>query len=89
MPNITGVVDGRGNGQFTQFWGEGFATMTGPFLTLNDKNYMVGDSHIDYGTVLHCVGFDFDASRCSFVYKNDVTTVQPPAMTINYYIKVK
>lgn len=32
--------------------------------------------NVDWGT------FDIDASRCSSVYRNDVTTVQPPAVTL-------
>ena len=31
----------------------------------------------------------FDASHCSAVYRNDIDTVQPPAVTVNYYIKAK
>lgn len=30
---------------------------------------------------------DFDASRSSDIYRDDVTTVQPPALTARYYIK--
>ena len=30
---------------------------------------------------------DFYASRCSGVYRDDVDTVQPPALTMRYYIK--
>ncbi len=31
----------------------------------------------------------FDASRCSSIYKNDCTTVQPPALAVAFYIKAK
>ncbi len=31
----------------------------------------------------------FNASRCSSVYKDDCTTVQPPAVAVNFYIKAK
>ena len=31
----------------------------------------------------------FDASRCSSIYKDDCTTVQPPALAINFYIKAR
>jgi len=30
---------------------------------------------------------DFDASRSSSIYSNNVTTVQPPALVFNYTIK--
>ena len=33
--------------------------------------------------------FDIDASRCSSVYKDDCTTVQPPALAVAFYIKAK
>lgn len=32
-------------------------------------------------------GFNFDASRCSSVYKNDVTTVQPPSIKVRVYTR--
>ena len=31
----------------------------------------------------------FNASRCSSVYKNDCNTVQPPAFTVMYIMKIK
>jgi len=31
----------------------------------------------------------FDASRCSPIYKNDVTTVQPASYTVYYIMKIK
>ncbi len=34
-------------------------------------------------------GLGFDASRSSSIYKDDCTTVQPPAFTVMYIIKVK
>ena len=33
--------------------------------------------------------WSFDASRCSSIYRNDITTVQPPALAVNFYIKAK
>jgi hypothetical protein len=36
----------------------------------------------------HSKGFDFDASRCSSIYKDDCTTVQPKSLTVNYIIRV-
>ena len=32
-------------------------------------------------------GYTFDASRSSSIYKNDLNTVQPPALTMRPYIK--
>ena len=32
---------------------------------------------------------EFDASRCSSIYRNDVTTVQPASYTVYYIIKIK
>lgn len=34
-------------------------------------------------------GLAFDASRCSSIYKNGCTTVQPPALAVAFYIKAK
>lgn len=31
----------------------------------------------------------FDASRCSPVYRNDITTVQPSSYTVYYIMKIK
>lgn len=33
--------------------------------------------------------FNIDASRCSTVYRNDITTVQPASYTVYYIIKIK
>ncbi len=45
------------------------------------RNYAI---YNDVGGTLY-----FDASRCSPVYRNDITTVQPPAVTVRYYIRAK
>ena len=34
-------------------------------------------------------GISFDASRSSSIYKDGCTTVQPPAIAVNFYIKAK
>lgn len=39
----------------------------------------------DSGSLYH--NFTFDASKCSDVYKDDVTTVQPKSITLRAYIK--
>ncbi len=31
----------------------------------------------------------FDASKCSSVYRNDISTVQPKSYTVLYIIKIK
>lgn len=33
--------------------------------------------------------YGFDASRCSKIYRNDVTTVQPASYTVVYIMKVR
>jgi len=47
------------------------------------ETYYVGVGEGYYG------GIGFDASRCSSVYRNDITTVQPRSYTVLYIIKVK
>ena len=45
------------------------------------RNYTIANSN--GGTLF------FDASRCSTIYRDDITTVQPPAVTVRYYIRAK
>ena len=33
--------------------------------------------------------YGFNATRCSPIYKDNCTTVQPPALALNFYIKAK
>ena len=47
----------------------------------------VGETYGHDGTV-NRITFGFDASNCSPIYSNDCTTVQPPAICVNYYIQV-
>ena len=42
----------------------------------------------DYHTIMERT-VTFDASQCSSVYRNNFTTVQPPAVTVLYYIRAK
>ena len=77
LPNISGVVS-------QAEWYGGFNNGTGAFISTGYKSVDTNDDHTDgngYSTIT------FDASCSSYVYGNS-DTVQPPAITINYYIQV-
>lgn len=73
LPNIEGTITLR-VGNFG-----GYPTTLFKYKYLGWKGYKGGEAG-EYGTV------NFDASRCSPIYGNS-TTVQPPAVTVRYYIK--
>ncbi len=83
LPNITGTfiagytILGPDNGR------DDGMPRTGAFYGKNTgtRNYAIANYN---GGTLY-----FDASRCSLVYRNDITTVQPPAVTVRYYIRAK
>ena len=75
LPNITGSIDATANaGANPVALGVFYETIIG----------YGDDGHLDD----EYRRFMFDASRCSSIYGNS-TTVQPPALTINYYIRAK
>lgn len=63
------------------------ATMSGPFYIYNSTSRFL--TNAGSGTNYYQHDTYFDASRCSSVYKDNCTTVQPPALAINFYIKAK
>ena len=74
MPNITGQIG---------IWGseKQYSTASGAF-TINSGSMDYGKDHLkDEGAI-----YDFDASRSNSIYGNS-STVQPPALTMRYYIK--
>ena len=73
LPNITGQVGG--NAATTSF-----STVTGAFSGLGWLFSQQGSTYTDAWR-----GFRFDASYSNAIYGNS-STVQPPAMTIKYYI---
>lgn len=77
LPNIKG----QGNVSYYEGW-----TITGPYRVIYSQNRGINpfNNPID---IQHNI--DFDASRCSNIYKDDCTTVQPPALAVNFYIKAK
>ena len=63
------------------------AAMTGPFyISSTDSSYI---SNAGYGTYFYQHNTFFDASRVSSIYRNDINTVQPAAVAVNFYIKAK
>jgi hypothetical protein len=74
LPNIKGTL----NGGSIDAW-----RYTGPFkVYYNGVHYVAGGSggwRLTYS--------DFDASRCSPIYKDDCNTVQPPAIRVYCWIR--
>ena len=72
VPNVYGDFDAES--------GSGYANTTGAFVVRGadaGKAYSAGGSHLVY---------NFNASRSNSIYGNS-DTVQPPALTMRYYIK--
>lgn len=72
LPNITGKVYGSGN--------MAFSSGNGAFYAINAHSFWASGDHHDG------VDMGFNASRSSSVYGNS-TTVQPPAIGVNIFIK--
>ena len=73
LPNITGDFDAES--------GSGYDNTSGAFVIRSSgsgKAYNLGGSHLV---------INFSARRSSTVYSDGCTTVQPPALTMRYYIK--
>lgn len=73
LPNIKGIIGDLCNYVTTR--------ANGAFVAYNTSGTDVG------GGGSGVFRYTFDASRCSPIYSNDCTTVQPPAITVNYYIQ--
>ena len=76
LPNITGSF-----GHYSRW--SGAAKATGAF-----QSYIFS-AYYNLQSTEAGQGETFDASRCSSVYRNDITTVQPASYTVYYIIKVK
>lgn len=78
LPNITG-----------QYFDDGFdrgpSLSSGSFYPVWTGMQRCSHSGVAYGGYI----LNFDASRSSSIYRNSCTTVQPPAVTVRYYIRAK
>ena len=79
VPNIRGRV-----GQFDT-GSDIYKTVDGAFYVENASGTSGG--YIDWPTGTNNKEY-FDASRCSTVYKDDCTTVQPPAIVVNMWRRI-
>lgn len=75
LPNITGKFYGPRVNSVPESTGAFAVEQTGYVYGASDDSGEMG------------MNFAFDASKCSDVYKNDVTTVQPKSITLKAYIK--
>ena len=75
LPNITGYT-------FADNYASGSTAGAMYFKNTGHTTLEQGSGH-SAGLII------FDASRCSSVYRNNFTTVQPPAVTVLYYIRAK
>lgn len=86
LPNIIGKTNGGGNwhkstivdGAFFTYDFTGITYLT--VLSTGDPAYSKGP---------HFKRLGIDASRCSSIYKDDCTTVQPNSYTVLYIMKIK
>lgn len=79
LPNITGeFLDLISHDTVTM--GNGYGVFKTNARTDNTVHYMSGGA-----TSSRTDGISFNASRSSAVYRNDVTTVQPPAYVVNIW----
>lgn len=84
IPNIYGHVMRFENprwGLFESSNGAFYLDGLQPHLGINPYNE--DSAHRGYGHLY------LDSSRSSSIYKNDITTVQPPALAVDFYIKAK
>lgn len=80
LPNIKGSYNATGLIESTEITASGaFKDVTGG--TRYKASIQSGN------TTVHCIGFD--ASQSDSIYSDSVSTVQPPAVTVNFFIKAK
>lgn len=79
LPNITGSFSITGNNN-SGAWGTG----TGAFIATNSDTNNYFSSEKSTGTSIK--GYNFNASKTNSIYGKS-TTVQPPAICMNYIIK--
>lgn len=80
LPNITGTF---GQDDYVGYPGYSSKKFSGAFYS---KGYISGGLSKDGGVFNGLYLTNIDASRCSSIYGNS-TTVQPPAVTVKYFIK--
>ena len=82
LPNIKGEIGISGCGWLDTMIGGSGVFYNGPTRGL-DTARGIGYGYSGPQNVY------FDPSRISSIFKDDCTTVQPPALAINFYIKAK
>ena len=86
LPNITGQIDigiASTDGDTKSI----AVTSSGAFNAYDSRNlWQFAKSSVSSSA--STTRSQFDASRSSSVYKNDVTTVQPPSLTVRWIVKV-
>ena len=77
-PNITGNIGGMGN----RFFLDSLGTYGAFQVTLPNKANMIQQTGTDLSGYQMYYRSNFDASRCSSVYRDDIDTIQPEALTM-------
>ena len=75
-----------------EIWGHFEGNTNDPTLFEKTGCFFVEDPEVSTGADgCEYVGgyIGFAASRCSAIYRDDCTTVQPSAMTVNYYVRAR
>ena len=81
LPNVTGYFFIYGGD-----YGSSPTPLSGPFYSGGyERGILESGSSFSFRRFY----LYFDSSRCSAIYKNDCTTVQPPALAVTFYIKAK
>ena len=84
LPNIVGEIIAPKD--WEQLWDKN-VTATGAFQISEIVDAPCIESGHTQDNSIHKLRFD--ASQFSIVYRDDCTTVQPPAVTVNYFIKAR
>lgn len=86
LPNIKGFVYGSAQINSTKFdnaWNAQIEKVRQNAFTVRGKGVEISNSGEKDNM------YNFDASRCSDVYKNNINTVQPPAIKVRAYTRVR
>ena len=85
LPNITGSMTNHGSTNDNDSFGSHFSSSpTSPFYFSNETTYCFSHASGRYSGNYSTI--NFNASRSNSIYGNS-STVQPPAYTVNYFIK--
>ena len=93
IPNIKGEIGQNETYRYNrgiEFYGETPEASTmwnGPFYPTWGTNDCIYELEVNPYTAMVRIGFN--AALVSPVYRDDIFTVQPPALAVNYYIKAK